>query len=129
MSTVTIVGALALGVEIGEVLHRDFELRPATLRDTYRAAESVPVPADLAANDSARVAYQMAVDDAVILCQIVRLGTLSPVPSPAALAAELEPDDMVILRQTAADVKKNLQALRAGLPTTAAPSLSSSAPG
>lgn len=129
MGTVTIVGALALGVQIGEALHRDFELRPATLADTYSAAASVPVPADLAANDSARVAYQMAVDDAVILCQLTRLGALSPVPSPAALAAALDPDDMVILRQAAEKVKKNLQASRAGLPTTAAPSLSSSAPG
>lgn len=128
MSAVTVVGSLSLGVLVAGALHRAFELRPATLADTYRAAEAVPVPADLAVNQATRVAYQMAIDDAVILCQLTRLGTLDPIPPPAALAAELDPDDMAELRQAAADVKKNLRESRSGLPTSVAPSLSSSAP-
>lgn len=129
MSTVIEVGSLSLGVLVAEVLHREFALRPATLADTYHAAESVPVPADLAGNQAVRVAYQMAVDDAVILCQLTRLGTLDPIPTPAALAAALDPDDMAELRDAAASVKKSLRELRSGLPTSAASSLSSSAPG
>lgn len=129
MAVILVSGSLALGILVADALHRDFELRPATLADTYRAAESVAVPADLATNQSARVAYQMAIDDAVILCQIARLGTLDPIPAPSALASELDPDDMVLLRESAAELKKKLQASRSGLPASAAPSLSSSAPG
>lgn len=129
MLGIRVGGSLSLGVLVADALHRAYELRPATLADTYRAAESVPVPADLAGNDAARVAYQMAIDDAVILCQLTRLGTLQPVPAPAALAAELDPDDMAELREAAREVKKSLLASRAALATTAAPSLSSSAPG
>jgi hypothetical protein len=50
------------------------------------------------------------------------------VPPPPTLAAEIDPDDMMILRQAAEDVKKKLRVSRSNLPTIAAPSLSSSAP-
>lgn len=126
---ITVVGTLDVGILVAGVLHRDFEMRQATLADSYRAAEAVPVPADVADNQAARVAYQMAVDDAAILSQVVRLGGLDPVPGPAALAAEIDPDDMARLRQAADDVKKKWRESRIGLPTFGAPSLSSSAPG
>ena len=121
-------GELELGVLVDGVVHRVFTVRPATLADSYLAAASVPVPANLADDQAARVAYQMAVDDAQILCQLDRLGALSPVPSPQALAAELDPDDMAILRQAAANVKKKLQQSRSSLPLTGEPNTSSSAP-
>lgn len=121
-------GELELGVLVGDVIHRAFSVRPATLADAYRAAEVVKVPADLSENTSARVAYQMAIDDAQILCQVDALGTLDPVPSPSALFAEIDPDDMAILRQAAADVKKKWRQSRQSLPPGAAPSISLSAP-
>lgn len=128
MSAVTVTGSLAFGVVVDGVVHRDFELRPSTLGDTYRAAEAVEIPGDLAENQRARVGYQMAIDDAVILSQLVRLGTLEPVPAAAALAAELEPDDMAILRTAAGEVKKKLLASRSGSPISDASKSSSSAP-
>lgn len=123
-------GELDLGVVIGGVLHRAFTVRPATLADTYRGAEAVAIPPDLdkPENGPARVAYQMAVDDAQILCQLESLGDLSPAPSAQALAAELDPDDMALLRKAAASVKKKLRLSRWGLPHTDAPNTSSFAP-
>lgn len=128
MNKVTEQGKLLIGVMLNGELHSDFELRPATLVDTYKAAAAVPVPDALTGNAASRVAYQMAVDDAVIMFQLTRLGTLSPVPAPPTLATEIDPDDMAILRQAAEDVKKKLRVSRSNLPTIAAPSLSSSAP-
>lgn len=118
-------GELELGVLVAGVLHRAFTLRPATLADTYQAAAAVPVPANLADDQSAKVAYQMAVDDAQVLCQIVTLGTLPTVPTPQAMAAELDPDDMALLRQAAAEVKKKRLQSRPGWVSTDAPSTSS----
>lgn len=129
MNKVTEQGKLLVGVALNGELHSDFELRPATLADTYKAAAAVPVPDSLTVNPASRVAYQMAVDDAVIMFQLTRLGTLSPMPAPPALAAEIDPDDMAILRQAAEDVKKKLHVSRSNLSATAAPSSSSSAPG
>ena len=123
-------GELDLGVMIGGVLCRAFIVRPATLADTYRAAEAVAIPPGLGEpeNESARVAYQMAIDDAQILCQIESLGDLVSVPSPQALAAELDPDDMAVLRKAAASVKKKLRQSRSSSPLTAAPNTCSSEP-
>lgn len=128
MNKVTEQGKLPIGVMLNDGLHTEFELRPATLADTYKAAAAVPVPETLTGNDAARVAYQMAVDDAVIMSQLIRLGTLSPIPSPSVLAAELDPDDMAVLRQAAEDVKKKFRVSRSSLPCTGEPSLPSSAP-
>jgi len=128
MSTIREEGTLECGIVIDGVAHTRFILRPATLADTYRAAESVSVPANVAEDQAARVAYQMAIDDAQILCQIESLGDLKTVPTPQVLAAELDPDDMTILRVAAVSVKKKLRQSRAALVTSDAPSASSSAP-
>ena len=123
-------GELDLGVMIGGVLHRAFTIRPATLVDTYRGAEAVAVPGGLdePENRPARVAYQMAVDDAQILCQLESLGNLSPAPSVQVLVAELDPDDMAILRQAAASVKKKLRQSRSSSPLTGGPNICLSEP-
>lgn len=121
-------GELELGVVVGDAVHRAFTLRPARLADTYAAAAAVPVPPNMADDQSARVAYQMAIDDALVLCQLDALGTLSTVPSPQALAGAIDPDDMAVLRQAAAELKKKLRASRLSLPPTDAPNTSSSAP-
>lgn len=128
MNKLTEQGKLLIGVMLNDALHTEFELRPATLADTYKAAAAVPVPADVDTNKSAMLAYRMALEDAIILFQLVMLGTLNPVPPPAALAAELDPDDMGILRQAADDVKKKLHASRSNLPTTDAANSPSCAP-
>ena len=73
-------------------------------------------------------AYQMAIDDAQIFCQIEALGDLQKVPSPQVLAAELDPDDMTILRQAAGRVKKKLLLSRQSSPPTVEPNTSSSEP-
>ena len=121
-------GLLDLGVVVGDVVHRDYTLRPATLADSYRAAAAVPVPANVADDQAARVAYQMAIDDAQILCQLEALGSLSPVPAVEALAEAMDPDDMAILRQAAAELKKKLRQSRHSSPPIDAPNTSSSAP-
>lgn len=128
MTNVREEGELLSGVLVGGVLHTRFVLRPATLADAYRAAEGVAVPDNLIDDKSAKVAYQMAVDDAVILCQLEALGTLEPVPLPQALVGELDPDDMDVLRQAAVRLKKKWRASRKPSPPTVASSASSSAP-
>lgn len=121
-------GELDLGVEAGGVVHREFVLRPARLADTYLAAAAVPVPDDVGTSQAARVAYQMAIDDAQVLCQLTQLGTLAPVPPVHELAAWIDPDDMAILRQAAVELKKKLRASRLSSPPIDAPNTSSSAP-
>lgn len=121
-------GELDLGILIDGVVHRTFTVRPATLADTYRAAEVVPVPVNTDDSKAAMIAYQMAVDDAQTLCQLVSLGSLSPLPSPPEIAAQIDPDDMTILRQATARVKKKWRESRRSLPPTGEPNTSSSAP-
>lgn len=121
-------GELELGVLVGESVFRRFRLRPATLVDTYAAAAAVPIPDKLGDDAAANVAYQMAVDDAQILCQVEQLGDLAVVPDIPALVAALDPDDMAILRRHAAALKKKLRLSRPGLPPIVEPNTSSSEP-
>lgn len=128
MNKVTEQGKLPIGVVLNGELHTDFELRPAMLDDTYKAAAAVPVPADVDTNKGAMLAYRMALEDAIVFFQLVRLGSLSPIPGPAVLAAEMDPDDMAVLRQEAEDVKKKQRASRSNLPTSGEASSFSCAP-
>ena len=121
-------GDLEIGVEIDGVTATAFVLRPPTLADTYRAAESVRVPDDVDSNKAAMVAYQMALDDAIVLCQLTYLGALSPVPSPDVLAEVLDPDDMAQLRQAASVLKKKRQLSKPGFPPIVEPNTCSSEP-
>lgn len=117
---------LESGIPLGEKVCFEVALRPATLADTYCATAAVPVPEDLD-NAAARIAYQVQIDDAVVLCQVQIVGELDgAVPGPAELASLIDPDDMTLLRAAALRVKKKLQQSRRSLPTTAAPSASSS---
>lgn len=128
MGAIREVVALSAGIVVSDRTFFDVVLRPALLTDTYRATELVPVPADLD-SPQARVAYQMRIDDAVVLCQIEALGDLEgiDVPGPDELAQQLEPDDMAALRVAAARVKKKLLQSRNGSLISDAPSASSSA--
>ena len=116
------------GIVVGDRTLFDVVLRPALLTDTYRATELVPVPDDLESPQS-RVAYQMRIDDAVVLCQIEALGELEgdEVPGPGVLAEQLEPDDMALLRGAAARVKKKLLQSRSKSLISGGQSASSSA--
>lgn len=126
MDTLLESGELEIGVAIGELVHRDFALRPATLADTYVAAAAVAVPDDLSSDQAARVAYQMAIDDALVLCQLASLGRADPVPGVAALVAAIDPDDMAILREAAARLKKKLRQSRLSFPLIVEPNTCSS---
>ena len=128
MGAIREVAHLETGIPIGPAVYFEAILRPATLADTYRATEAVPVPDDLT-HQAARIAYQVQVDDALVLCQIEALGPLegAELPGPAELAQVIDPDDMAVLRAAAAAVKKKLQQSRRSLPTLGAPSASSSA--
>lgn len=126
MAAIREVAHLEVGIPVGPAVYFEAILRPATLADTYRATEAVPVPDDLT-SAPARIAYQVQVDDALVLCQIEALGPLegAEVPGPAALAQVIDPDDMAVLRVAAAAVKKKLQQSRRNLPTFGVPSASS----
>ena len=128
MGAIREVVTLSAGIVVGDRTLFDVVLRPALLTDTYRATELVPVPDDLD-NPRARVAYQMRIDDAVVLCQIEALGELEgdEVPGPGVLAEQLEPDDMALLRGAAARVKKKLLQSRSGSLISGGQSASSSA--
>lgn len=128
MSNIRESGELEVGVLVGDSVFRSFTLRPATLADSYAAAAAVPVPDNLGADKSANVAYQMAIEDAQILCQLEQLGDLDPVPDIPALVESLDPDDMVVLRHHAALLKKKLRLSRPGLPPIVEPNTSSSEP-
>lgn len=85
-------------------------LRPGRLSDLYRAMSLVPVPDETIQDDDHRltpcgVAYQSAVDDMQVLCQIASMGG-QPVPDLVELADDLSPDDMAELRQAAGQLKK-----------------------
>ena len=124
MSTIRETCLLELGFQGATVA----VLRPASLADVYAAAAAVPVPDSLGEDKAANVAYQMAIEDAQVLCQIESLGALDPVPGVADLVAALDPDDMALLRQAADRLKKKLRPSKPGFPPIVEPSMSSSAP-
>lgn len=128
MSNVTETVPLDLGIVVAGIHHLDAELRAARLADIYSAAAAVAVPSDISTDESARIAYQMAVDDAQVLAQIAKLGDLDPLPSLQVLIAEIDPDDMALLRAAAERLKKKLRQSKPGLPPIVEPSTSSSEP-
>lgn len=125
---ITESGALDAGISVidSDAVHTAFTLRPARLADTYRATACVAVPDDIATSAPARVAYQMAIDDAVVLCQLVTLGDLAEIPPPRLLTELLDPDDMGILRAAADRLKKKSKELKSSSLPSASPSASSS---
>lgn len=127
---ITESGTLDAGISVAgsEAVHTAFTLRPARLADTYRATACVAVPDDIATSSSAQVAYQMAIDDAITLCQIVALGDLAEIPSPRQLTELLDPDDMGILRAAAERLKKKSRQPKSASAPCASPSAPSSAP-
>lgn len=119
---------LDVGIVVGGVCHHRAVIRVARLSDIYTGASAVAVPEDLQDNPGRRIAYQMAIDDAQVLAQVVKLGNLDPAPSIEVLIAELDPDDMSLLRAGAQRLKKKLQKSRGSLPITGVPNISSSGP-
>ena len=128
MGAIREVAHLETGIPIGPAVYFEAILRPATLADTYRATEAVPVPDDLT-HQAARIAYQVQVNDALVLCQIEALGPLegAELPGPAELAQVIDPDDMAVLRAAAAAVKKKLLQSRSKSLISGGQSASSSA--
>lgn len=122
---------LVVGISVGAAVANEAVLRPPRLQDAYDAAMVVPVPADdMEKNPGARVAYQMAIDDAEVLAQVQSL--YAPLPPPpegqaqdadhmvapplAELIASIDPDDMALIKEAARRLKKKLIASRSGSP-------------
>lgn len=96
---------LVTGIPVGEKVLYEAVLRPAVLVDTYRATASVPIPESMDGL-SERIAFQMRVDDAVILSQICDLGEVgTPLPGLDELPDLIDPEDMVLLREAVARLK------------------------
>lgn len=119
-------GELPLGVMLQEANHVAYALRTARLEDAYRAAAAVSLPDNVDTNVAARLAYQMAIDDAVILSQLVSLGSMTTMPSIQELVQTIDPDDMSVLRAAAERLKKKLQESRGTVRDTALSSATSS---
>lgn len=128
MDAVTEVCDLEVGVVVAGVAHTRVVLRRARLADAYAAAAAVDIPEDIGTNRLQSVAYQLAVDDAEVLSQIEQLGNLDPLPSIQSLVAEIDPDDMALLRGAAARLKKKLRLSKSGSLPIDVPSSSSSEP-
>lgn len=128
MRDITEVCELEVGIVVDGRAHFRAELRAARLVDSYAAAAAVAIPVGLQDDERARVAYQMAVDDAQVLAQVAVLGDLDAVPPIEVLIDEIDPDDMGLLRAAAGRLKKKLRLWKHGSPPIAAPSTSSSEP-
>jgi hypothetical protein len=124
---------LVVGIGVGGAVATAAVLRLPRLQDAYDAALVVPVPDDMEKNAGARVAYQMAIDDAEVLAQIQLLEAPLPplqageeallknadlmvVPPLAELIASIDPDDMALIKGAAKRLKKKLIASRSGSP-------------
>lgn len=101
---------LVVGLPVGDRLAVEAVLRQAKLSDAYTATLVVDLPdADLQADVRARMAYQMAIDDAELLARVVELADEQgaiPVPGLEALLATIDPEDMACLRAGAERLKK-----------------------
>lgn len=101
-------------------------LRPARLADVYRAAAQVDPPTQESASAAESQAYQWALDDMQVLCQIVSVGDGGAPESLADFAAELTPDDMGSLRFAAQELKKKQRLWKSVCATGASLSVPSS---
>lgn len=81
-------GTLKHGLQIGETLHKDYELRERTTRDMFAAEEAAPA--------SKNFTYSAALAGR----QLVRLGELSG-PFDLEFMAKLHPEDVVDLIEKA----------------------------
>lgn len=128
MAAITECCPLVVGLDFGDQVAMAATLRAARLQDAYDAVLVVPVPEDMGANAPARVAYQMAIDDAEVLAQIESLEGIATLPSLQELIAVVDPDDMALLKAAAKALKKKRIASRSASPASAASKPASSAP-
>lgn len=120
---------LLVGLEVDGRVAMAATLRAPRLQDAYDAAMVVPVPDDdMNNNGGARVAYQMAIDDAEVLAQIAALEGLETVPPLSELVASIDPDDMALVKGAARALKKKRIASRSASPLSGEAKLISSPP-
>jgi phage FluMu protein gp41 len=87
-------GTLVSGVVVGDVQHRDFELRLPTVRDNIDAVDEVGSH------------NGVAVSAAILARQLVKLGSLKPAQITFDLVAGMHPADFNQLEAAAAELEK-----------------------
>lgn len=96
MAHLTQNGALPIGVEVDGVVHREFTLRPALVRDNVEAIE------DVGSGNS------VALSAAIYARQLMKLGTLAPEAITYALVAGMHVADFDAIDQAAIALQKKL---------------------
>ena len=82
-------GTLKRGLKVGEVMHKEFELRPDVTASDWFAAE-----------DDAQSRTSLRFEAALVARQLVRIGSFEG-PFSSALLGKLHPDDLAILLNAA----------------------------
>jgi hypothetical protein len=101
MSKLTVKGVLPAGIEVGGVVHRDFELRPQLVRDSIEGLQ------DARANDNP--SYLGLV---MLASQIISLGSLPKESINAELLMDAYELDMQELMGGAAQLRERLKTFR-----------------
>ncbi|WP_028008683.1 phage tail assembly protein [Solimonas flava] len=93
MSNVTVKGTLKHGLKIGDVVHKEFELREATTGDMFDAeAEVTPN-------------QPLGFSGALICRQLVRIGTFEG-PFVLGMLRKMKPTDFALLRAAQLEAEK-----------------------
>lgn len=99
---ITQQGTLPVGIEVGGVLHRDFELRPQKVRDSLDALED-----ERASSNESYLGLLMTAK------QITRLGTLKPEQITVDLLLDAFDIDIQVLMEGASTLRERLKTFRA----------------
>lgn len=95
-------GRLPIGVEVDHVLHREFTLRAAIMRDSVEAIEELGADA-----------HPLRLGAALLARQLVKLGSLSKNEITTDQVLDLHDDDWAALEAARDELAKKLKALNA----------------
>lgn len=109
-------GTLVTGAEVGDTVHRHFELRLPTVQDNIDAVDEVGST------------NGVALSAAILARQLTQLGTLKPEEITLDLIAALHPSDFNLMEVASATLEKKRLAAPLVAPTGAGSDLPSSAP-
>jgi hypothetical protein len=96
----TTKGILPIGIEVDGVLHRDFELRGATVMDNIEVTDELI--------DAGETPDQLRVSTAMMARQLISLGTLTKAQTTTALVRSLHITDWNKLDSESAALEKKL---------------------
>ncbi|EHP39428.1 hypothetical protein OR16_31754 [Cupriavidus basilensis OR16] len=109
-TTITVKGQLLDGVAYDDLVHVEFEIRPASVEDQLLALEDVA--ADSTDEDVDKGVHEARIRLAMVVRQIVSLGTIPREKiSYAWLRHWLSPDDFDVLYQKSEEARKKRRAL------------------